>query len=202
MWESCRGHCTTLKLCSAPAHLYKWYVIIAFRCCCMTGFNINTVWPLYLCKLLMIVSAHLQVTELWQFFLLRMLTGVAVGGCFPLVFSLLADLFPSSRRAAMSALVQIAAGLGIGAGQVGGFGAMWLGSVISSRRSLVVCCCIACVGVVVRTCVFCVGGPLSLKQEGGNECIGLYCHGAGHLGWAGEWVWCGAAACSRQSAMP
>jgi MFS family permease len=59
-----------------------------------------------------------QVTQLWQFFLLRMLTGIAVGGCFPLVFSLLGDLFPASERAAMSAFIQIAVGLGIGVGQV------------------------------------------------------------------------------------
>lgn len=59
-----------------------------------------------------------QVTELWQFFLVRMLTGISVGGCFPLVFSLLGDLFPVSQRAAMSAIVQIAVGGGIGGGQV------------------------------------------------------------------------------------
>lgn len=59
-----------------------------------------------------------QVTQLWQFFLLRMLTGIAVGGCFPLVFSLLGDLFPASERAAMAAFIQIAVGLGIGVGQV------------------------------------------------------------------------------------
>jgi MFS family permease len=43
----------------------------------------------------------------------------AVGGCFPLVFSLLGDLFPVSQRSAMAALVQIAVGAGIGGGQVG-----------------------------------------------------------------------------------
>jgi MFS family permease len=48
-----------------------------------------------------------------------MLTGIAVGGSFPLVFSLLGDLYPSSARAGMSAAVQIATGLGIGGGQVG-----------------------------------------------------------------------------------
>jgi len=56
------------------------------------------------------------VTALWQFFLLRMLTGIAVGGSFPLMFSLLGDLFPMSRRAAMSALVQIAIGAASEAG--------------------------------------------------------------------------------------
>lgn len=68
------------------------------------------------------------VSQLWQFFLLRMLTGIAVGGCFPLVFSLLGDLFPVNQRSAMSALVQIAVGAGIGGGQVGDSGhqGLWL----------------------------------------------------------------------------
>ncbi|KIZ04154.1 major facilitator superfamily MFS-1 [Monoraphidium neglectum] len=57
------------------------------------------------------------VTTFWQFLVLRMLTGVAVGGVFPLVFSLLGDLFPATQRAAMASLLQIATGLGIGAGQ-------------------------------------------------------------------------------------
>lgn len=47
-----------------------------------------------------------------------MLTGVAVGGVFPLVFSLLGDLFPATRRAAMASVVQIAMGFGIGGGQL------------------------------------------------------------------------------------
>ncbi|GLC48102.1 hypothetical protein PLESTB_000715300 [Pleodorina starrii] len=57
------------------------------------------------------------VRSYWQFFLLRALTGVAVGGCFPLVFSLLGDLYPPGRRVAVSAVVQIATGIGLAAGQ-------------------------------------------------------------------------------------
>lgn len=48
-----------------------------------------------------------------------MLTGISLGGCFPLVFSLLGDLFPVTQRSAVSAAVQIATGLGVGLGQVG-----------------------------------------------------------------------------------
>jgi MFS family permease len=59
-----------------------------------------------------------QVTSFWQFIVLRMLTGIAVGGVFPLVFSLLGDLFPATQRSAMASLVQIAMGLGIGGGQM------------------------------------------------------------------------------------
>lgn len=47
-----------------------------------------------------------------------MLTGVAVGGIVPLVYSLLGDVAPASRRNVMAALVQIALGGGISMGQV------------------------------------------------------------------------------------
>eukprot|EP00798_Chlamydomonas_sp_ICE-L_P009776 gene9778-7658_t len=52
-----------------------------------------------------------------QFFVLRMMTGIAVGGCFPLLYSLLGDLFPPSQRSTVAAFVQIATGTGIFAGQ-------------------------------------------------------------------------------------
>ena len=58
------------------------------------------------------------MTRFWQFLALRMMTGIAVGGVFPLVFSLLGDLFPATQRAAMASLVQIATGRGIGLGQL------------------------------------------------------------------------------------
>jgi MFS family permease len=82
-----------------------------------------------------------QVTELWQFFLVRMLTGIAVGGCFPLVFSLLGDLAPISARSAMAAVVQLAVGAGIGGGQV------WQGQ----RQPVVTghCCCAICSRVLL-----------------------------------------------------
>ncbi|MFO0577975.1 MAG: MFS transporter [Polyangia bacterium] len=56
--------------------------------------------------------------------LLRALTGIGVGGAFPLVFSLVGDLFPVERRAAANATVGLAMGLGIAAGQqlAGSFG--------------------------------------------------------------------------------
>jgi MFS family permease len=73
-----------------------------------------------LCCAVLCMPLSAQVTELWQFFLVRMLTGVSVGGCFPLVFSLLGDLFPVTQRAAMSSIIQIAIGGGIGGGQVSG----------------------------------------------------------------------------------
>jgi MFS family permease len=58
------------------------------------------------------------VTQFWQFFALRVLTGAALGGAVPLVFSLLGDLFPVGQRAAMAAAVQIALGGGVSGGQL------------------------------------------------------------------------------------
>lgn len=62
------------------------------------------------------------VTEYWQLFLLRMLTGVAVGGALPLVYSIAGDLFPSTSRAYASATVGVCSSLGSMCGQgVAGF---------------------------------------------------------------------------------
>ena len=62
------------------------------------------------------------VTEFWQLFILRTLTGVAVGGALPLVYSISGDLFPPSSRSYASAVVGICSSLGGMAGQgVAGF---------------------------------------------------------------------------------
>ena len=62
------------------------------------------------------------VTEYWQLFVLRTLTGIAVGGALPLVYSIAGDLFPSTSRAYASAMVGICSSLGSMTGQgVAGF---------------------------------------------------------------------------------
>lgn len=57
---------------------------------------------------------------------------MSIGGCLPLVFSLLGDLFPVSQRSAVASVVQIALGLGLGGGQ--------MLAVRCRRRSN--CCCV------------------------------------------------------------
>ena len=62
------------------------------------------------------------VTEYWQLFVLRTLTGIAVGGALPLVYSIAGDVFPSTSRAYASAMVGICSSLGSMTGQgVAGF---------------------------------------------------------------------------------
>ena len=62
------------------------------------------------------------VTEYWQLFALRALTGIAVGGALPLVYSIAGDLFPPTSRAYASAMVGICSSLGSMCGQgVAGF---------------------------------------------------------------------------------
>jgi MFS family permease len=57
-----------------------------------------------------------------QFFVLRTLTGVAVGGAFPLIYSLAADITTPDQRALASSLITISMGLGSTLGQgVAGF---------------------------------------------------------------------------------
>lgn len=53
-----------------------------------------------------------------QLYWARALTGIGIGGAFPLVYSLLADMFPPQRRASANAAIGLAMGLGIAAGQL------------------------------------------------------------------------------------
>ena len=68
------------------------------------------------------------VTRYWQLFVLRLLTGISIGGCLPLIFSLLSDMYEHEQRSLVSAVVQVAVGMGIAAGQgVAGYIGPWLG---------------------------------------------------------------------------
>lgn len=53
-----------------------------------------------------------------QLYWARALTGVGIGGAFPLIYSLLADMFPPHRRASANAAIGLAMGLGIACGQL------------------------------------------------------------------------------------
>ncbi|MEQ9364241.1 MAG: MFS transporter, partial [Leptospirales bacterium] len=60
--------------------------------------------------------------EYWQFLLLRTLTGMGLGGFFPVLFSLIGDYFRADNRATAAGWLELSMGLGIGVGQVlGGF---------------------------------------------------------------------------------
>ena len=58
------------------------------------------------------------VKTYWQLFALRACTGVAVGGCLPLLFSLCGDLFSASERSYVASFLTIATGAGIALGQL------------------------------------------------------------------------------------
>ena len=49
-------------------------------------------------SLLLCLPLPTQVTQYWQFLFTRMLTGISVGGVFPLLYSLLSDMFPVTQR--------------------------------------------------------------------------------------------------------
>ena len=57
------------------------------------------------------------VTKYWQLFILRILTGISVGGCLPLIFSLLSDMYVQEHRSLVSAVVQVSVGAGVAVGQ-------------------------------------------------------------------------------------
>jgi MFS family permease len=51
--------------------------------------------------------------ELWQFVLLRVLTGIGIGGIYPISFSLIADYFKEEHRASASAWIGVAWAVGM-----------------------------------------------------------------------------------------
>eukprot|EP00949_MAST-11_sp_MAST-11-sp1_P004491 g4491.t1 len=57
------------------------------------------------------------VSSWWQLFLLRSITGIAIGGASPLIFSLLGDMYGADRRSEASAIAGLALGLGQAVGQ-------------------------------------------------------------------------------------
>lgn len=57
------------------------------------------------------------VKSYWWLFLLRSLTGISIGGCLPLIFNLLGDLFEAKHRAAVLSAVLIVTGSGTALGQ-------------------------------------------------------------------------------------
>ncbi|CAM9713752.1 unnamed protein product, partial [Ectocarpus sp. 12 AP-2014] len=62
--------------------------------------------------------ATVFVTTFSQLFWTRAITGVAIGGGMPLVYSILGDLVSSTGRTEASGLIGIAIGMGLGLGQV------------------------------------------------------------------------------------
>lgn len=75
------------------------------------------------------------VSSYWQLFVLRALTGISIGGCLPLVFNLLGDLFDAQHRANVLSGVLIATGAGTAIGQA-------LAGLIGSAQGAL--CCILC----------------------------------------------------------
>jgi MFS family permease len=58
-----------------------------------------------------------RVKTFEQFFLLRTLTGVAVGGAFPLIYSLASDITTPEQRALASSMITVSMGMGGTLGQ-------------------------------------------------------------------------------------
>ena len=48
----------------------------------------------------------------------RVVTGIGIGGCQPLVYSLLADMYPANQRTLVNTVVGIAAATGVAGGQL------------------------------------------------------------------------------------
>jgi MFS family permease len=86
------------------------------------GYLTDRVNRIYLMTFVVILGATpamlvFVLREYWHLFILRALTGTAIGGLLPLMFSLLGDLFPAEQRASASVVVSVASGIGIFLGQ-------------------------------------------------------------------------------------
>lgn len=57
------------------------------------------------------------VTTYQQLVVTRTLTGISIGGALPVIFSVLGDLYPTTQRNAVAAIITIGTGLGSGVGQ-------------------------------------------------------------------------------------
>lgn len=57
------------------------------------------------------------VSTYQQLVVTRTLTGISIGGALPVIFSVLGDLYPTTQRNAVAAIVTIGTGLGSGVGQ-------------------------------------------------------------------------------------
>jgi MFS family permease len=58
------------------------------------------------------------VTNYWQLFFCRVLTGISIGGATPIIYSVLSDTYPATYRTYISVYVGLATGAGIAGGQL------------------------------------------------------------------------------------
>jgi len=58
------------------------------------------------------------VRTFWELFACRVMTGVAVGGSIPLMFSMIGDLYAASERVLVSTVLLCASGAGVACGQI------------------------------------------------------------------------------------
>eukprot|EP01006_Ploeotia_vitrea_P066704 TRINITY_DN95524_c0_g1_i1.p1 TRINITY_DN95524_c0_g1~~TRINITY_DN95524_c0_g1_i1.p1 ORF type:complete len:512 (+),score=10.07 TRINITY_DN95524_c0_g1_i1:67-1536(+) len=86
------------------------------------------------------------VTQYWQLFICRTMTGIAVGGALPLSLSILGDVFPSTQRALVSSLWGVALGIGglVGQGLAGYLGELmgWRFPFLVVSVPTMICACL------------------------------------------------------------
>lgn len=74
---------------------------------------------IYVCVCVLFLLYFVFFFGAFQLFWTRAITGVAIGGGIPLVFSIMGDLVGSSKRTEASGAIGISIGVGQGMGQVG-----------------------------------------------------------------------------------
>uniref|UniRef100_A0A7S4KRF5 Major facilitator superfamily (MFS) profile domain-containing protein n=1 Tax=Guillardia theta TaxID=55529 RepID=A0A7S4KRF5_GUITH len=104
--------------------------------------------------------ATLWVKSYHELLFLRALTGIAVGGALPLIFSMLGDMFENERRNVVSAIVSLSQGFGISIGQ-------FISGVVGPQHGWRLPFAIVAVPSIVFTCLaaLCMTEP----QRGSSE---------------------------------
>merc|ERR1712110_1170294 len=109
--------------------------------------RITVLFSVVLCgcipSLVMSLTVPSSKAGFFYFFLSRICTGIAIGGSFPVLFSLAADIFPASQRANISSAIASAGNIGAA---LGGLMSGIVGPKFGWRRPF------SCVAVPALTC--------------------------------------------------
>lgn len=105
------------------ADLALGFFVIGAPAALLVGWLADVVNRVHLTALIFAISggaslATYYTTSYSMLYVVRVVTGIGIGGCQPLVYSLLADMYPANQRTLVNTVVGIAAATGVAGGQL------------------------------------------------------------------------------------
>ena len=105
------------------AELALGFFVVGAPAALLVGWMTDVVNRIYLAVAVFTISgsaclATYFTTNYQGLYFARVVTGIGIGGCQPLVYSLLADMYPANQRTLVNTLVGIAAAMGVAGGQL------------------------------------------------------------------------------------